>query len=190
MFLLFRASRSTTLSRENTYIPRCISGCRRKGQEASERKRTSRLYILWTARSFLHYTKWLNRRTIPHFACYWWLIWIAGRSVSQGSNKRKTSITDITFYDHIGGTTQYQRAIKALDAVLRQVYHTLGKTGTEVDRRCIIVKSTGNKEEVDELLERFEGLQLVGPGRAVSDTELALLGELANCLPAITLSFL
>jgi hypothetical protein len=73
---------------------------------------------------------------------------------------------------------------------LRQVYHTLGKTGTEVDRRCIIVKSTGNKEEVDELLERFEGLQLVGPGRAVSDTELALLGELANYLPAITLSFL
>ncbi|KAG7535904.1 hypothetical protein FFLO_03650 [Filobasidium floriforme] len=73
------------------------------------------------------------------------------------------------------GQLNIKNAIKALDAVLRQVYYILGKTGTEIDRRCIIVKSTGNKEEVDELLERFEGLQLVGPGRAVSDTELALL---------------
>jgi hypothetical protein len=60
---------------------------------------------------------------------------------------------------------------------LKHVYHTLGKTGAEVDRRCIILKLVAGSEDVDGSLERFEGVQLVGPGRAVGDAEAAVIGQ-------------
>jgi hypothetical protein len=60
---------------------------------------------------------------------------------------------------------------------LKHVYHTLGKTGAEVDRRCISLELVAGSEDVDGLLERFEGVQLVGPGRAVGDAEAAVIGQ-------------
>lgn len=61
-------------------------------------------------------------------------------------------------------------ATRAFDEVMRKVYYALGTCGNATHRRAILIDlpySGTASDAGDERLEDFEGIQLVGDGRAV-----------------------
>lgn len=72
-------------------------------------------------------------------------------------------------------------ATRAFDEVMRKVYYALGTCGNATHRRAILIDlpySGTASDAGDERLEEFEGVQLVGEGRAVESLETSMKCEL------------
>lgn len=68
-------------------------------------------------------------------------------------------------------------ATRAFDEVMRKVYYALGTCGDATHRRAILIDLPylGTASDAgDERLEDFEGVQLVGEGRAVESLETSM----------------
>lgn len=68
-------------------------------------------------------------------------------------------------------------ATRALDEVMRKIYYTLGICGDATHRRAVLIEIPYLPEESDQSdarLEEFEGVQLVGEGRAMASLEMAI----------------
>jgi hypothetical protein len=68
-------------------------------------------------------------------------------------------------------------ATKAFDEVMRKVYYALGTCGNATHRRAILIDlpyMDAASDAGDERLEDFEGVQLVGEGRAVGSLATAI----------------